>query len=183
MILAALDTETTGLSATDDRIIEVFVDLVRGSKAIFTYEQRIDPQRSISAEAQRVHKITASDLIGKPTFKSVAPVLHKVLAKADAYLIHNAEFDIGMLKAEFTRNGYTLPEKPIIDTMVEGSWATPDGKKPSLKELCFACGVHYDETLAHAASYDVRRMVDCYLRGSEWGFYPSDITQESALAA
>lgn len=183
MILAALDTETTGLSPADDRIIEVYVELIRGSTSIFTYEQRIDPQRSISAEAQRVHKISTSDLLGKPVFASVAPVLHKVLSKADGYLIHNAEFDIGMLKAEFKRNGFTLPEKPIIDTMIEGSWATPDGKRPNLKELCFACGIGYDETLAHAASYDVQRMVECYVRGSEWGFYPSEIKQDSLIAA
>lgn len=183
MILAALDTETTGLSSADDRIIEVYVRLIRGSSALFTYDQRIDPQRSISAEAQRVHKITTADLLGKPVFKSVAPVLHKVLSKADGYLIHNAEFDIGMLKAEFERNGFKLPDKPVIDTMVQGSWATPDGKKPSLKELCFACGIFYDETLAHAAEYDVDRMIDCYLRGSEWGFYASEIKQDSLQVA
>lgn len=183
MILAPLDTETTGLSPADDRIIEVYVELVKGSSTVFTYEQRIDPQRSISAEAQRVHRITASDLIGKPVFATVAPVLHKILSKADAYLIHNADFDIGMLKAEFERNGFKLPERPVIDTMILGSWATPDGKRPSLKELCFACGIDYDDTLAHAASYDVKKMTACYLRASEWGFYPSEIKQESLLAA
>lgn len=183
MIIGALDTETTGLSPADDRIIEVYVELVRGSASVFKYEQRIDPQRSISAEAQRVHKISASDLVGKPVWTTVAPALHKILSKCDVYLIHNSAFDLDFLRAEFKRAGLAMPEKPVIDTMLEGSWATPDGKRPSLKELCFACGITYDDTLAHAAAYDVQRMIDCYMRGSEWGFYPSEITKESLQAA
>ena len=183
-IFAAIDTETTGLLAPDHRIIEVYIELIRGSSTIFTYEQRIDPQRLISADAQRVHKISASDLIGKPTWDTVGPVVHKILSKADGYLWQNGDdFDGPFLDQELKRIGLSLPKRPAIDTMKAGVWATPDGKKPSLQELCFACGIDYDPALAHAAAYDVQKMVGCYLRGSEWGFFPTKFVTDSALAA
>lgn len=182
-IVAALDTETTGFVAPDHRIIEVYVELVRGDRSIFTYEQRIDPLRSIPIEAQRVHGITASDLIGKPKWEAVGPIVHKILTKADRYLIHNAEFDMDFLKQEFKRIGLDLPDRPHTCTMEEGIWATPDGKKPRLQELCFACGIAYDPTLAHAAAYDVKRMIDCWLQAKKWGYYASENAVETVQAA
>lgn len=182
-LIASLDTETTGFLAPDHRLIEVYIDLSRNGKSLFTYDQRIDPQRSIPIEAQRVHKITSSDLMGKPKWEEIGPVVHKILSKADHYVIHNAEFDLGFLKQEFARIGLALPERPFTCTMEEGIWATPDGKKPRLQELCFACGVEYDPTLAHAASYDVIKMRECFFIARKWGFYQFAQKEETLSAA
>lgn len=184
MILAALDIETTGLLAPDHRIIEVYIDLIRDDKVIWSYEQRIDPQRGIDAEALRVHKITPMSLMGKPTWQTVGPVVHKILSKADGYIWHNGdEFDGKFLAMEFKRIGLKMPELPALDTMIHGVWATPDGKRPRLSELCFACGVDYDPALAHAAAYDVQKMVECYFKAKAWGFYPDVFAMESSQAA
>jgi DNA polymerase-3 subunit epsilon len=108
-------------------------------------------------------------------------VVQKVLSKCDGYLWHNGdEFDGPFLEMELKRVGLEMPKRPSIDTMTKGVWATPDGKKPRLSELCFACGVPYDPTLAHAAAYDVDRMIECYDKGKAWGFYPADFAQETA---
>ncbi|SCW95963.1 3'-5' exonuclease [Ancylobacter rudongensis] len=170
MILAGVDIETTGLLAADHRIIEVYIGLWNGSTKVFSFEQRIDPQRGIAADAQRVHGISASDLIGKPTWDTVGPAVFKVLNKASMFVWHNGdEFDGPFLDQELKRIGLELPKRPAIDTMANGIFATPDGKKPRLSELCFAAGIPYDAAQAHAAAYDVDVMMEAFLRIQSWG--------------
>lgn len=184
MIGLGLDTESTGLLAPDHRIIEIYFGLYRDGKKIWQWESRIDPKRSISADAQRVHGISLSDLVGKPTMEELAPTIAAIMARADYYVGHNgAEFDGPFIKMELERCGVTMPDRPMFDTMIEGVWSTPDGKKPKLQELAFACGVPYDPALAHAAAYDVDVMMDCFHRGLKWGFFNEPQKEGVLLAA
>lgn len=70
MIAAALDLETTGFCEPEHRIVEVYIDLlnVPARKAIWSYEQRINPLRNMPADAQLVHGISCSDLVNCPTW-------------------------------------------------------------------------------------------------------------------
>ena len=174
MILAGVDTETTGIKYGDHRFVEVYVGLYDSATRtrLFAYETRINPERSIQAEAERIHKISAADVAGSPTWQAVAPVVHKALSKADLIIGHNlVGFDMPFINYELKRIG--LPEiiKPMFDTMQEGRWGTAHGKVPNLGELCFACGVEYDTTKAHAANFDVDVMMQCYFHGIEHGFF------------
>jgi DNA polymerase III subunit epsilon len=184
-ILAAIDTETTGLLTPDHRIVEVHIGFYQNRKKVFDYEQRIDPQRGMPAEAQRVHGISSSDLMGMPTWETVGPTVYKVLSRAQAYIWHNGdEFDGPFIDMEMKRIGLPgIPERPALDTMLNGVWATHDGKKPRLEELCFACGVTYDKSLAHAASYDTGVMMECLFKGVDMGFFALPDLQQAALAA
>lgn len=173
-LFCGFDIETTGLEIGDHRIIEVYLGLWRGEGApALEYEQRIDPQRSIAVDAQRVHGISSADLVGKPTWNTVAPKIQAVLAKADYHVAHNGEdFDVPFLEYELKRIGLKFPKRPLIDTMKQGVWATPDGKKPLLKELCFACAIEYDQAKAHAAPYDVRdTMMPAFFKALSWGYF------------
>lgn len=177
-IIAGFDTETTGLDVGDHRVIEIYIGLYRDETLLRKYHTFIDPKRSIAAEAMAVHKITPAMLVGKPEWQEVAPTINAFLAKADRWVAHNAAFDIGFLKYEMKRVGLKLPERPVVDTM-QCPWATPDGKKPSLKELCLACDVDYAETStvgtgAHAADYDVDVMMRSYFNARRWGFIQDD---------
>lgn len=179
MIIAGLDIETTGLLAPDHRIVEIYIGLWKDKKRIWQYEQRINPERAISADAQRVHGISINDLFGMPTWNDVAPIVYKILSRADLLVAHNGnEFDLPFIKKELERVGLKMPEKPSVDTMLEGTWATSDGKKPRLGELAFACGIEYDPTKAHAASYDVEVMMDCFFKARKWGFMGSKNIQD-----
>lgn len=184
MIEAGIDIETTGLLSADHRIVEVYIGLWKDGTLVWEYNQRIDPKRSIGADAQRVHGISASDLIGKPTWEEVAATIKGVLERADAYVWHNGdEFDGPFIDMELARVGLVMPKRPAIDTMQQGIWASPDGKKPRLGELAFACGVDYDPSKAHAADYDVNIMMDSYFRGVDWGFFQRPVLEGLALAA
>ena len=172
-IEAGIDIETTGLEYGEHRIVEIYIGLYRGDKLLREFNQRIDPQRSIAKEAQDVHKISAADLVGMPTWNFVAPSVLAYLTKAETHIAHNSGFDLPFITYELKRVGLTMPERLVIDTM-QFTWATPDGKKPSLKELCLACDVEYAETDqtgvgAHAADYDVDRMMQCLFAARRFG--------------
>lgn len=189
--IAGLDLETTGLldkdgTPGDQRIIEVSVQLWDASTRTrrLNYAQRIDPQRSISADATRIHKITLSDLAGCPTWDMVAPKVHAVLRKAELVVAHNgAGFDMLFLNGEFKRIKLPGVPCPDFDTMLEGRWATPTGAVPSLQALCFACGVDYDPEAAHAAEYDVNQMMACFFKGLAWGKFALPDPLKERIAA
>ena len=67
MIIAGLDTESTGLDWEKHKIIEVCIQLydLDSQKRIADWTKRIDPKRAIDAEALRVHGITGAELIGQ----------------------------------------------------------------------------------------------------------------------
>jgi DNA polymerase-3 subunit epsilon len=178
-IEAGIDTETTGLEYGDHRFVEIYIGLYRDEQLVAKFHTLIDPKRSIPAEAQRIHKITPADVAGKPDWETVAPKVQAFLAKADTHIAHNAGFDMPFIEYELKRAGILMPKRPVIDTM-DYVWATPDGKKPSLKELCFACGVDYAETDqtgvgAHAADYDVDVMMQSLFAARRFGFAPPAI--------
>lgn len=172
-ISANLDTETTGLCEPEHRIIEVYIDLihVESRKKLFSFNKRINPKRSIVAEAQRVHGISYNDVMNEPDWETIGPKVHQVISKSDMIVAHNAAFDVEFLNMEFKRIGLAPLTQHVFCTMENGVWAAPTGKKPSLQELCFACEIPYDPALAHAADYDVDRMNECFFRGLDWGFY------------
>lgn len=180
MKAVGLDTETTGLLHPDHRIIEFYGALydldpalpVWSRRKIEELHVRIDPQRSIPAEAQRIHGISARELIGSPVWKDVAQQIADFLRKGECLVGHNiVAFDKPFLDQEFKRVGVTPPDKPLFDTMEHARWATYTGKSPTLQELCFACGVLYDPAAAHKADYDVDVTMQCFFRAREWGYF------------
>lgn len=176
MIIAGFDTETTGLKADKgDRIVEICcikIDTDKGweqdSKII---EQRINPRRLVSPEAMAVHGITDAELAEAPFIEDCVDELLEYLSDVETLVAHNMDFDALFLMTELERIGKPFPELEGFCTMIEGRWATGTGKVPSLQELCFTCGVDYDVDEAHAAKYDVERMLDCLRWGVEKGLY------------
>jgi DNA polymerase-3 subunit epsilon len=180
MKVMGFDSETTGLKAdAGDKLIEVALltyDFAT-RKLVDKYVQRLDPERSITAGAQEVHGITYDELVGMPKFRDVAPEIHKRFEAADLVIAHNLDFDAMFFLIEFQAAGFKLPSKASLDTMTEARWACPDGKFPKLQELCFALGVKYDPSLAHAADYDVDVMMQCFWRGLDRGFYTPEMEE------
>jgi DNA polymerase-3 subunit epsilon len=186
MKLAAIDTETTGLEiSANDRIIEIAILTYDWSTRALVdrYVQRIDPDRAISAGAQAVHGISYTELVGCPKWEDVARTIHAKLDACDYMVAHNAEFDLPFIGSELLRVGLTLPHGIGFCTMENARWACADGKFPKLGELCFALGVPYDPAAAHAADYDTERMMECFWRGVDRGFYTLPPLPAARMAA
>ena len=173
--IIGLDLETTGLLAPEHRIVEIYAgvwDFDTRRQSGFPCNQRINPGRSIAAEAQRVHGISSAMLVAEPLWEKIAKRVWDSLSEADLIVAHNGDgFDIPFLNQEFKRVGLPEIKTPSFDTMLQGRWATPDGGVPNLGALCFACDVPYDPSKAHAADYDVKVMMECFFRGVKWGFF------------
>jgi DNA polymerase-3 subunit epsilon len=178
MRVVGCDIETTGLEPGDHRIVEFYSVSYYwepGCKPekVKDLLLRINPERSIQIEAQRVHGISLEDLADEPRWLSVANEVRRELDEADLIIGHNIEgFDMPFINYELQRIKLPRIEKPLLDTMLRGRWATPQGKVPNLGELCFACDITYDTSKAHAASYDVDVMMRSFFRAHEWGFFP-----------
>ncbi|GKN93598.1 hypothetical protein NUKP88_48140 [Klebsiella variicola] len=79
---------------------------------------------------------------------------------------------VSPIRHEFAEYGVTLPDLPLVDTMLSGLWATEDGKRPRLEELAFSLGFVYDKAKAHSALYDTDLMMHCFFKAREkYGFY------------
>jgi DNA polymerase-3 subunit epsilon len=105
------------------------------------------------------------------------PLVQK-LNRLEVGVGHNLyDFDATFTIRELERINHELPDFEPFDTMIEGRWATPFGKAPSLKELCWACNVPYDPDQAHAALYDVRVMMLSFFYGLRRGVFKLSTTK------
>lgn len=90
------DTETTGLSASKDRIIEL--SAIRFVNGIPTeiFETFVNPEREISPETSAINHITNDMVADAPTISEVLPSFEAFVGKSPL-VAHNLEFDIKFL--------------------------------------------------------------------------------------
>ena len=158
------DTETTGLDAREDRIIELgCIELDNRFPTGRTFHHYINPQgRAINPEAQAVHGIGAEQLVGKPTFGDLA---EKFLAFIDGakLVAHNAGFDMGFINAEFARLGHpAVGQERVVDTLALARRKHPMGPN-SLDALCRRYGIDNSHRTKHGALLDSELLAEVYI--------------------
>ena len=158
-----IDTETTGLDAARDRIVEVgCVELFNHIPTGRRLQLYINPGRPMSGEAARVHGLTDAFLADKPAFAAVADEL--IAFVADAPLIaHNAEFDFAFLNAELARLGLkAIPAHRMVDTLMLARRKHPAGPN-SLDALCNRYYVDSSRRTLHGALLDAELLAEVYV--------------------
>ena len=95
MIEVILDTETTGLSTSENhRIVEIgCIELDNQIPTNKIFHKYINPERKVSEEALKVHGYTDQFLSDKETFSSIAKDFLDFI-KNKKLIIHNASFDL-----------------------------------------------------------------------------------------
>ena len=111
-----VDTETTGLSPQDDRLIEIAAIRVRGGKEVSRFETLVDPERPLSAEIVELTGITSAELRGAPSQQDALQRFVDFL-KDDIIVGHNANFDVNFLYDSMVRCGMKPLENNFVDTM------------------------------------------------------------------
>jgi DNA polymerase III subunit epsilon len=103
-VCAFVDIETTGTTATGDRITEIGILRVIDGRLEEEWSTLIKPECSIPPEIQFLTGITNAMVADAPTF---AEVRHEILDRLSDHLFvaHNARFDYGFIKNEFRRAG------------------------------------------------------------------------------
>jgi len=104
--MAFVDLETTGASATKDRITEIGIVLV-DEHGVREWSRLIHPQTRIPAFIEQMTGITNAMVEQAPRFAEVADEVESLL-QGRLFIAHNARFDYGFLKNEFNRLGMTF---------------------------------------------------------------------------
>lgn len=115
--LLFFDIESTGLSISNDRIVEISVlkVLPNGDQELKT--RRLNPTIPISPEATAIHGIKDEDVVDCPTFKEIAKSLANYMSGCDFAGYNSTRFDIPMLAEEFLRAGvdFNFRKRKLVD--------------------------------------------------------------------
>ena len=160
-----LDTETTGLSMQEDRIIEIGAVKVRleDRKVLSTFHTYINADRSSSPAALAVHGITDEFLRDKPRFEDIYQEFLGFVGDS-SLVIHNAAFDMGFLQAELDRVKHPIRLDalcPVVDTWTLAKKQFP-GQKNNLDALCNRFGIDVSHRSYHGALKDADLLVKVY---------------------
>ncbi|PWK12673.1 PolC-type DNA polymerase III [Tumebacillus permanentifrigoris] len=110
------DTETTGLNAAENTLIEIAAVKMKGREIIAEWTELIDPEVPISAKITELTHITNDMVRGQRKLHEVLPDFRAFIG--DAILVaHNAEFDLGFLKACSMRAGMESWDNIVLDTL------------------------------------------------------------------
>jgi len=158
MLEVILDTETTGLSTEGNhRIVEIgCIELENQIPTSKIFHEYINPQRSVSEEAYKVHGYSNEFLSGKKTFSEICEDFLNFI-KNKKIIIHNAPFDLSFLDYELKRiNKKGIDRKNIIDTLEVARQKYP-GAQNSLDALCRRFNIDNSKREKHNA------LIDCHL--------------------
>lgn len=114
---AVVDVETTGMQATgDDRVTEIAVVVVHGSRREVIFDSLVNPGRPIPTRIVQLTGITDDMVRTAPSFCDVAEQVMTALA-GRVFVAHNARFDWGFVCAEVKRARDLALEGPRLCTV------------------------------------------------------------------
>lgn len=105
--LVVFDFETTGLDAREDEIIEIGAIRLENFEPVEEYSTLLSVDQELSSTITKLTGITSDMLNGQPVLKSVLPEFLKFIDKS-ILVAHNAEFDMGFLRAACKKLGYNI---------------------------------------------------------------------------
>ena len=159
-VFVAFDTETTGFSQKNDRLVEIGAVKFRGDGDVLaTTNWLINPKRAIPTYATQVHGITTEMAAQAPEFREIWPEFEAFCGDA-VLLAHNAPFDIGFLRAELHRAQIKAPALPVIDTLPLFRKWFPHALSHSLEKL--STYLKISEEAYHRAEADSFHVINIF---------------------
>ena len=163
----ALDTETTGFSPREDRIVEIgCIEIVDRNISRQAFHTKLNPEREVPEGARRVHGYTWEMLKDSPLFADVCDDFLAFI-EGNEVLIHNASFDLSFLDAELKRlNRGTFVEETqctIVDTLALAREMRIPSSSHSLDDLCDYYQIDRSHRKLHDALSDAGLLAQLYL--------------------
>ena len=158
-----LDTETTGLSSVNDKIIEIAcIEIEDHIPTGEKFHVFLNPEMEISQGAYDTHGISKEFLRDKPKFNDVAKDFIKFI-DGKKLVIHNAEFDLAFLNKELKEVGEKQISKDnIVDTLNVAREKFP-GAQNSLDALCKRFKIDNSRRQKHSALLDCELLAKVYI--------------------
>ena len=100
--IAFVDLETTGTTATRDRVTEIGIVRVADGEFLDEWTTLVNPECSIPEDIRVLTGITNEMVRDAPTFAEIRREVAERL-EGHVFVAHNARFDYGFLKQEFRR--------------------------------------------------------------------------------
>jgi DNA polymerase III subunit epsilon len=159
MRLVVIDTETTGLDAEVDRIVEIACVVYQGGEEVARASLLVNPGRPIPKASSDVTGIDDEKVKDAPPFAAVAEQIMTLLDGA-VPLAYNAEYDRKVLQAEMARAGINPAQMPPalrrnVEWLDPLTWARElqrAEKSRALSEVATRLGIELSN--AHRAADD-----------------------------
>jgi len=128
------DTETTGIQAHINRVIEVAGMRIDGSGQRHSFSELINPETTIPGRITRITGITTAMVFDKPTASDVIPSFTEFLGDG-VFVAHNIGFDWSFLNSELDRLGLPPLENRGLCTLKLARRLLPGLRSKSLGSL------------------------------------------------
>jgi len=164
MLEVILDTETTGLSTKENhRIVEIgCLELKNQITTNNVFHEYINPQRSVSEQAYKVHGYSDKFLADQKTFDEVVDNF-LIFIKDKKLIMHNAPFDLEFLNYELRLiKKKEIDKKNVIDTLELARNKFP-GAQNSLDSLCKRFNIDNSKREKHSAIIDCNLLKQVYV--------------------
>ncbi len=157
------DTETTGLAPSQgDEIIQVGATRIVAGKLRRdeSFEQLVDPRRTIPEAGITIHGITPEMVAGQPTIDAVLPAF-LAFAQDTVLVAHNAAFDMRFLQLKEEATGVVF-DQPVLDTLLLSAVVHPNQPSHRLEEIA----ARFDVTVLgrHTALGDAMVTAEVFLK-------------------
>ncbi len=147
-----LDLETTGLSLSQDRIVEIALLKINPDGSNQMKRRLVNPERTISTESAAIHGITDEMVKDAPVFKQLANEVKQFMENSDLGGYNSNKFDWPLLAEEFLRAGldFDISGRRLIDVQKIYHHMEPRNLSAAYR---FYCDKNLDN--AHSAETDV----------------------------
>ncbi len=155
------DIETTGLSATEDKIIEIAAVKVKGHQVVDTFNEFVNPKQPLSRFTKEFTGISENDVQSAATIDKVLPDF-KAFFDGAIMVAHNATFDMAHIYENLKALDLYEGEIPSIDTLnIARQFYFEKLKRFNLKAVAKLFNVSLERH--HRAIYDTRATADIFL--------------------
>lgn len=161
VVFTAFDTETTGLSPSDNRIIEIGAVKFNKDGIIANWDHLFNPQCIIPPFISNLTNITQAMVCNSPLIDEYLNEF--LLFTKDTVLIgHNAQFDLNFLYEECQRSQCKYFSNKVIDTLRMSRWAYPTLGRWKLDYLAEKMNINPGNS--HRAIDDANTCKEVFLR-------------------
>lgn len=159
-IFVVLDFETTGLSPTEDRIVEVAALKYSGDELVEELSTLINPGIKIPSRVTEIHGISNHMVKKAPKIEHTLPYLVDFISSYPV-VGHNVSFDIGFLNASLNRSGLPPISNQVVDTLQLSRRMYPNLPNHKLGTVASHIGANTDNL--HRSTSDCMATAQIYL--------------------